>query len=454
MTDQPVRPAPSGTAAPPATTGAPAPAPVPAPGPARLPDARPPLTASPASRSHAVSNRVRVWAYRGVAVLLAAALAIGLTLALQSKPVPVELATVERGPLRVTVDEDGRTRVKDRYTVSAPLAGSVGRLWLHAGDSVKRGDVLARILPLATPLLDPRARAEAEARVAAADAARRQAEAGAARAEAAAAYAVREAARERTLFSQGATSRQLLDQAELAERSRAEEATSARFGVRVAQYELEVARAALRRLSTGGAEQLEVRSPVDGVVLRIMQESEGPVPAGGPLLELGDPAALEIVVDVLTSDAVGITPGASVSIERWGGDSALRGHVRTVEPSAFTRLSALGVEEQRVNVLVDLDQPHARWAALGDGFRVEARILVWQADSVLQAPAGAIFRQGQGWAAYRVEEGRARLRPVRIGRQTGARVQILDGLGPGDQVVVYPGDLVTDGREVRAREGT
>jgi HlyD family secretion protein len=235
---------------------------------------------------------------------------------------------------------------------------------------------------------------------------------------------------------------------------RAEELTSAEFGLRVADSELRLARAALLRLETtrGGApERFEVRAPVEGEVLRVLQESEGVVQPGAPLLEVGDSRALEIVVDVLTSDAVDIVPGAPVRITRWGGDSALRAHVHRVEPSAFTRISALGVEEQRVNVLIDLDEPRERWAALGDGFRVEASIEVWRAADALQVPAGAVFRHDSGWAVFRVSGGRAALTPVTIGRRSGTAAQVLEGLEPEDTVVVYPGDNVVDGIRVEGR---
>jgi HlyD family secretion protein len=377
---------------------------------------------------------------------------IGATLyALRASPVGVETAAVVRGTLRVTVDEDGHSRVTDRYLISAPLAGTVIRPTLRAGDSVRQGDVVVRLVPIATPLLDPRARTEAEARLAAAQAAESQAAVAVTTARSAAEFARREGARQRVLFEAGATSSVGVEQAELAAATRAEELASAEYGERIASSEVRVARAALERLGNGSTrpDQFPVRAPVRGTVLRVVQESEGVVQAGTPLLEIGDPASLEAVVDVLTTDAVGIKPGAPVRIERWGGDSALRAHVRRVEPSAFTKLSALGVEEQRVNVVIAFDDAAPGRIPLGDGFRVEASILVWQGENRLLVPAGAVFRHDAGWSAYVLENGKARLATIEIGRRNGTEVEVLGGLREGQQVVLYPTDNVVDGARVR-----
>lgn len=390
---------------------------------------------------------------RAIWAALAIGLAIAIALGLRPAPVPVETAAAVRGALRVTVDEDGRTRVTDRYTVSAPLAGTVARPALRPGDSVQQGQVVARLVPLAPPLLDPRARTEAATRVAAARAALSQAGTTVASARAATDYARREAERQRVLLGPGAASRQEAEQAELAARTRQEELASAQFGERVAASGLRLAQAALARLGrgAGSTDQFLVRAPVRGVVLRLFQESEGVVQPGAPLMEIGDPAALEAVVDVLTTDAVAIRPGAPVRLERWGGDSALSGHVHRVEPSAFTRLSALGVEEQRVNVVVHLDEPRSRWAALGDGFRIEASILAWEGRNRLLVPGGAVFRQGEGWAVYVVQDGRAQLRLIEIGRRNDSEVEVIRGLREGERVVLYPTDNV--GKGVRVAEG-
>jgi HlyD family secretion protein len=389
-----------------------------------------------------------------IGALLAGGTIGGLALAWRPQPVPVDLAVVERGPMAVTVDEDGRTRVKDRFVVSAPLAGTLARVELHPGDAVHRGDLVARIVPLPAPLLDPRSREEAQARVASARALVKQAGSRIEQARAAHDFARREADRQHVLLREGATAPQIVEQADLAERTRSEERTSAEFGARVAESEMRLAQAALRRLGAAPGprgEQFEVRSPVEGRVLRVMQESEGAVQPGTALIEIGDPAGLEIVVDVLTADAVEIRPGAPALIERWGGDSSLHGHVHRVEPSAFTRVSALGVEEQRVNVIIDLDEPRERWAALGDGYRVETRTVIWQAPDVLRVPAGAVFRHRGGWAVYAVERGVVRLGSVEVGHRNGAQVEILSGLRPGERVVVYPSNNVVDGAKAEAR---
>jgi HlyD family secretion protein len=394
------------------------------------------------------------WLRRLLLLFVGALVVVGIVVAWMPEPLTVDTALATRGPLRVTVDEDGRARVKDRYVVSAPINGSLDRIQLDPGDDVRSGQLLARIVPLVPALLDERSRGEAQARVLAASAAERQAGAQISRAEASTEFAKREAQRLGKLVQAGAISRVEHEQALLTERTAAADLESARFAARVASHELEMARAALRRLSAsraeGRGEQLDVPSPVNGRVLKVLQQSEGVVQAGAPLLEVGDPAALEIVVDVLTVDAVRIAPNARVVVDRWGG-SELEGRVRRIEPSAFTRLSSLGVEEQRVNVLIDLVSPRTEWAMLGDGYRVEAHIVVWEGSDVLKIPASAAFRHGNGWAVYRVEEGLARLTPVEIGERSGRDVELNKGLGAGARIVVYPSDQIADGARVRSR---
>ena len=370
------------------------------------------------------------------------------------KRLQVDMIEVERGDLLVTVDEDGQTRVKDRYVVDAPLDGHVGRIELRAGDPVEGGMVVARIVPLNPPLLDARTKAEAKARLAAAQAAKRQAVASIARAEAAMQLASLEAERQANLGPSGATSVQAIEQAEFDLRGKREALTSARFAARVAEHEARVAEAALGRLGPEGVkgeEQMDVEAPVAGEVLNVFRQSEGVVRSGEPLLEIGDPRALEIVVDVLTSDAVGIRRGAAVIIDRWGGDRPLSAHVRTVEPSAFTRVSALGVDEQRVNVIIDLDDPPEVWSQLGDGYRVEARIVVQDVKDVVKVHDSAVFRHGEGWAVYRVDNGQAKLTPIEIGARNGMEVEVVDGLDPGMLVIAHPGEQVEDGRRIRSR---
>ncbi len=394
----------------------------------------------PAARSKN-SWRTKRMAWLLVGAGLATAVAVGL----RPHPVPVETAVVSSGTLVVTVDEDGRTRVKDRYLISAPLAGTVPRMALEAGDSVARGALVARIVPTAAPLLDPRSRAESQARIAAARAAVRQAGSAVERARAASDLASREATRQRNLLRDGAAASQVVEQAETTERMRREELVSAEFGLEVAASELRLAQAAFQRVGAAVREEFPVRAPVSGRILRVLHESEGVVQPGTPLLEIGNPMVLEVVVDVLTTDAVGIRPGAPVRIDRWGGDSTLSGHVHRIEPSAFTRLSALGVEEQRVNVVIDLDPPYQRWGRLGDGYRVEASIVVWEGRDRLIIPGGAVFRHDDGWATYVVEDGRARLRPIRVGHRNPAAIEVLGGVHAGEQVVLYPSDNVVDG---------
>ncbi|MDH3200695.1 MAG: HlyD family efflux transporter periplasmic adaptor subunit [Myxococcales bacterium] len=368
-------------------------------------------------------------------------------------PVDVEASEVSRGALVVTVDEDGQTRVIDRYLVSAPIAGNLGRIELDAGDAIKAGQVLARLVPLLPPLLDARSRAEAQARVDAALAVKAQAQAAVNRARVALDFAEKEAARARAVVEQGGLALSDAERAISEERRSKEDLRSANFGGRVAEHELELARSAFLRLSGKGDddEQMEIVSPVDGQVLSILQQSEGVVQAGTPVIEVGDPAALEIVVDVLSQDATRIKPGATAEIVRWGGKRPLRAHVRLVEPSAFTKLSALGVEEQRVNVIIDLDEPRDAWATLGDGYRVEARISIWEDEDVLRVPASAVFRHDEQWATFVVENGKAVIRDVELGETNGLETELVSGLEEGETVIAYPSDSVRDGVSVRAR---
>jgi HlyD family secretion protein len=393
------------------------------------------------------------WPKRALLALGAVALLASLALALRPKPEPVETAPAHLDTLRVTVRESGRTRVVDRYVVSAPASGRLTRVALRPGDAVGEGEIVARITPLVAPLLDPRARAEAEARSAAAGAAEAQADANVGRAEAALAFAKGELERERGLFQNGAQSEQLLRRAELEARLRDQDLASARFGARVAAHELAMARAALDPQRSGGApsrEHTPVDSPVAGRVLKVLRQSEGAVQAGTALLEIGDPAALEIVVDLLSADAVRVRPGAVALVEDWGGAS-LRARVRGVEPSAFTKTSALGIEEQRVNVVLDLEDPLERRAALGDGYQVEAEIVLEEVPDALVVPEGALFRQGDSWALFVEDRGIARLRTVRLGARDGRRAQVVGGLSAGERVVAHPSERVRDGTRVVPR---
>jgi HlyD family secretion protein len=391
------------------------------------------------------------WVKRGLALAMVGTLVVMMVLALMPKPVAVDVAVAEKGALSVSVDEDGTTRVKDRYMVSAPLTGSLARLELDPGDTVKQGELVARLVPLAPPLLDERSKKSAEARVAAA---LRQATSQVQRAKANQDFVKKDIERQRELADKGIAARESVDRAVLAERTANADFESSKFGAKVADYEVEVARAALgrlgRKVKPGSEEQLLVVSPVAGRVLKVLHKSEGVVQAGTPLVEVGDPAALEIVVDVLTSDAVHVRPGSEARITEWGG-SALAASVRVIEPSAFTRLSALGVEEQRVNVVLDPKGPPQAWANLGDGYRVKAEIVTHEKADALQVPASAVFRRDSGWAVFRVDGPLARLVPVQIGLRTQRRVEVTEGLEPGASVVLHPSDRIADGVKVVVR---
>ncbi|MBR0660644.1 efflux RND transporter periplasmic adaptor subunit [Neoroseomonas oryzicola] len=381
-------------------------------------------------------------------VLLAAC---GAFLALRPGPLLVEAAQVTRGRFAAVVEEDGRTRVRDRYIVSAPVAGRVLRLAVRPGDTVGRGDPVALILVAPSALLSPRARREAEERVGAAEAMLQQAGALVERAAAQQVQAEAEATRVRALLARGAAPFQQLERADLAERSAARDMLAAERRRYAAEHELERARALLTATEAmeNGPDRQEIRAPVAGQILRVLQESEAVVAAGTPLLELGDPADLEVVVDVLTTVAVGIVPGAPVAIERWGGPAPLQGRVRRVEPGAFTRVSALGVEEQRVWVVIDLVGPREGSAALGDGFRVDARITVEEIEDAVLVPVSALFRRGGGWAVFVVQDGAARERRVDIASRAARSAMVADGLAPGETVILFPPSALRDGARVR-----
>jgi len=388
-------------------------------------------------------------------IATAAIVAAGLALGLMPRAQRVDIAEVKRAPLVVTVEEEGKTRVMERYLVSAPVSGYVRRSALKAGDAVKAGQVIAVIEPAHAVALDPRTRAQAQAQVSAAQAALAVAEQNARAARAAAELAQQERTRAESLRQSSFISEQALDSARSAEtRARATE-QAASHSVKVARFELEMARAAVAsatRLQGGGSlEALQVRAPVAAQVLKLLQESEGAVAAGQPLLEIGNPASLEVEVEVLSTHAVKITPGSKVMLDRWGGEQTVEGTVRRVEPSGFTKISALGVEEQRVRVIVDFVSPREDWQSLGDGYRVEARFVLWEGDDILQVPTSALFRQGEGWAVFAVEGGRARATPVETGQRAGLATQVLSGLAAGTRVVSHPDDKIGDGTRVKPR---
>jgi HlyD family secretion protein len=380
-----------------------------------------------------------------VIVAAAAAVLAAVALALRPAPVPAETARVERGPLEVVVEGTGRTRVRERFLVLAPVSGDLARISLEAGDPVAAGSVVARVAPLTPPPLDVRTRAELSARAAAAQAAAGEARAALERARIAAAEAKQERDRVRQLGAEGAVARREMEAAEFAARAAAEEVSAAESARRRAQREVEAARAALRGFE-GKAEggTIPVVSPASGKVLRVLRESAGPVSAGTPLLEIGDPDRLEAVVDLLTLDAVRVRPGARARLTGWGGGDPLDARVLRVEPSGYTKVSPLGVEEQRVNVVVvPGDAPG--WDALGDGYAAEIAIVVEELDDAVKVPSSALFQSGDAWAVFAVEDGVARRRRVEVAARAGRELAVVSGVAPGDRVVLHPSDRIRDG---------
>ncbi|MEM9291157.1 MAG: HlyD family efflux transporter periplasmic adaptor subunit [Acidobacteriota bacterium] len=384
-----------------------------------------------------------------VAALVVVLLLVGVLLRPSSQP--VDLVVAERGSLAVLLAEEGETRVRDRFVVSAPLAGQVLRIDLEPGDEVKAGEtILATFEPQAPGLLDARSRAQAQGRLSAAQARLGSSRAELARAEEDLAFQQSETERLERLAGEGVVSTEDLDRGRRLLATQREAVLAARFQRQAAQHDLEVARAALLQ-SEGrgaGAEPLQLTSPVDGVVLQRFRESAAIVPAGEALLEVGDSSVLEVVADYLSTDAVRILPGQRALLERWGGEEALEARVRRVEPSGFLKISALGVEEQRVNVIFDIESPRERWLGLGDGFRVEVRTEVWAEDDVLQLPLGCLLRNEGQWSVYREEEGIARLTTVELGHRGATHAEILSGLEAGAKVLLHPGDTVADGVRV------
>ena len=384
-------------------------------------------------------------------VVLAALIAL-VAWALRAPPVSVELAEVRKGVFEQTVSDDGKTRVRERYTVSAPLAGRVERIRLKAGDPVERGQVVALLMPSAPALLDARAVRELQARVGAAEAQQLRARAEVARVMAQRDQAQADFDRQVRLWKEGFISATAREQAELALRTAERTVEAARFSEDAAGHDLNQARAALARYRSGepGA-KWEVTSPVTGSVLKVTQESEGTVILGAPLVELADARSLEAVVDVLSQESVAIRPGMPARIDLGRGVAPLAARVRLIEPAAFTKISALGVEEQRVNVVLDFVEPLDTVQTLGDGFRVEAAIVTHRVADVVTVPVGALFRDGEGWAVFVAQDGQAVKRAVKAPLRNGTEALVEDGLKPGERVVVYPSDALRDGSHIQAR---
>jgi HlyD family secretion protein len=389
----------------------------------------------------------KTWAGIGIAVLVAAGLALGL----REPARVVDIREVRRAPLAVSFQEEGRTRLKERYAVVAPVAGMLRRVALREGDAVRAGQVLAELDPATAALLDPASRARLRAEADAASAAVRAAQGRISAAAAAERQARRERERLEGMVASGAVSPNQFDAAVAAANGAAAELEAARAEEAAArQRELAVRSALGEEGRPGGGAALALVSPVDGVVLRRHLESAMPVSAGTVVLEVGDPRALEIEVEALSTDAVRVRAGQGARVLRWGGEGTLAARVQRVEPGGFTKVSALGVEEQRVRVILDFDEPGERWAALGDGYRVEVEFITWQSDDVLQVPAPALFRLDGRWMVYVDEGGRARPREVAVGERNAEAAQVLSGLEAGERVVAYPDERIADGVRVRA----
>lgn len=426
-------------------------------------------------------------------LLVAAAIIAGLAYAFMPRPIETDLVKIERGTVRVTVDEDGRTRIHDKYVVSAPLNGRILRVNLKPGDKVEAGKTLLTVLEPRDPdLLDARTVAQSEARVKAAEATLQQMQPELEKIHAQQGFAEAELVRLRKAFLGKGVSQSDVENAEMVLHQRNEELRSAKLSEEIARFELEQAQAALMRSrprsdsasqpkkqnaaqlamaelaipASGNTSEtagktsddiptakwdFPIYSPIDGRVLRVMQESSAVVMPGTALIELGDPFDLEVAVDVLSRDAVKVHRGDEVILEHWGGSAPLHARVRVVEPSGFTKISTLGVEEQRVWIVADLVEPPDQRPSLGDEYRVEARIVIDEARNVLRAPTSALFRIGEEPAVFRVENGVAHQRKVKVGRQNGLEAEITDGLAEGDQIVLHPSDQIEEGTKVRQR---
>lgn len=399
------------------------------------------------------ANGKRLLMWTAAALLVAVALALAFT----PRPVSVDLVTVAKGPMVVTVDEEGETRVHDVFTLSAPVAGRIRRIEAHAGDTVVANEtVLAQIEPGDPTFLDPRGEAQARAAIQAADAARALAGAAVDEAEAEFEFAGTELTRAQELIVDGTISQRELDDAQRTQKTTRASLATARAALQMRKFELEQARAQLvsptqTQARHGECECVPITAPVSGRVLTVTDQSERVIGAGEAIMQIGDPANLEIVVDFLSADAVKIEPAQTVIIDNWGGAQPLTGRVQRVEPFGFTKISALGIEEQRVNVVIDLVTSPEQWQRLGHGYQVEARVVLWEADNVLTVPLTALFRQEGEWVLFVEEDGRAALRAVEMGQRNGLVAEIAAGLVAGERVIVHPSDRVVAGVKVAAR---
>ncbi|MEJ2620104.1 MAG: HlyD family efflux transporter periplasmic adaptor subunit [Candidatus Thiodiazotropha sp.] len=393
-----------------------------------------------------------IWGGIGLAVVAS------LSWAFRPKPIAVDLLTLQPGELVVTIDEEGETRVRDVFTLSAPINGRAMRIKAEVGDEVIANQtLLAEIEPIDPTLLDPRSEAQARADIRAAEANRILADAAVKEARVELDFALSELNRSRRLRAEAVISARELESQERTYQTRQAALETAVANRQARQAELDRANAQLisptePRSNTEGCQCVPIRAPVNGRILKIQHKSEGVVNAGDPLLEIGDPGRLEIVADLLSSDAVKVEPGQPVSIENWGGDTTLKGIVRRVEPFGFTKVSALGIEEQRVNVIIDFTSPQAEWKRIAHGYQVDVRIVLWRGEQVLKLPLTALFRDGKHWSVFIEEQGLAKQRRVRIGYRTGFEAQVTEGLKPGERIIVHPSDKINTDVRIEARE--
>jgi HlyD family secretion protein len=372
------------------------------------------------------------------------------------KAVDVDLVSVSRGSLQVTIEEEGRTRLKDRFVITAPTAGYLERIKSKVGDKVEKGQTVIVLEPLHSPVLDPRSRAEATATITSAEAALNAAVEKESAAAADADYAEKRLERLKSLYAKGSIAKDQFDQIEAETKKARAIQRSAKAAVNVSRSELERAKTLLQNFAsneeTASHNKVYVSTPTSGNIFRIYKESEGAVNIGEPLMEIGNSQSLEIRVEVLSSDAVKIKKRTAVFFKRWGGEGTLEGVVRVVEPSGFTKISSLGVEEQRVLIIADITSPAEMWLALGDGYRLEAHFVIWEGKNILQVPTSALYRSGKDWAVFVGEKGKARKRLVEVGQRNGLTAEILSGLKENEKVVAHPDDAIRDGIRIKARK--
>ncbi|MDH3608638.1 MAG: HlyD family efflux transporter periplasmic adaptor subunit [Gammaproteobacteria bacterium] len=382
----------------------------------------------------------------------------GLIFTFRPQPIPVDLIKVAQGPMIVTVEEEGETRVKDVYMLSAPVTGHMLRIDAEVGDDVIAAETLvAQIRPINPEFLDKRSEEEARAAIKTAEASLALTEAQLVEAQSEFDFAVTELERANKLIQQQVIPQRALDNAKRDYKSKRAGVNTAKAALRARQFELAQARAHLVspadvQTNDQDCQCVTILSPITGKILQVLHESEGVISMGTPLVEIGDPANLEIVVDFLSSDAVRIQPGQRVIIEEWGGESALQGTVRKIEPFGFTKTSALGIDEQRVNVIIDLSDPTEKWQRLAHGYQIEARVVLWESENVSKVPLTSLFRDNDNWAVYVEQENRAKLQHVKLGQRNGLEAEILEGLPEGSQVISHPSNQIVDGIRVKPRD--